>query len=156
SYPAPCAQEPCGSWSDVPEWDAIALVREYEATRDPAALAKAEAAFAFVERSQVFALGACPQIRYQQPGGGANRLKTLETDANAIKAAILLHAATGDAAYLASARARYDAVRAAFLDRAVPLYTVYIFDDGRACTRLPHRFFASVNGDMIWSGLELF
>jgi hypothetical protein len=157
TYPAPCASAPdCSSWSDVPEWDAIALADEYEATGDPTALKKAEAAFAFVEQSSVYALGACPRIRYQQPGGGANRLKTLETDANAIKAALLLYRATREPAYLASARMHYDAVRTYFLDPEVPLYTVYVFDDGSACTQLPHRFFASVNGDMIWSGLELY
>jgi hypothetical protein len=37
----------------------------------------------------------------------------------------------------------------------VPLYTTYVFDDGHACAQLPHRFFASVNGDMIWAGIEL-
>ena len=38
----------------------------------------------------------------------------------------------------------------------MPLYTVYVFDDGHACRQLPHRFFASVNGDMIWSGAALY
>lgn len=156
AYPAPCANTAsCQSWSDVPEWDAIALAQEYLATRAPMALRKAEAAFSFVEGSSAYALGACPSIRYQQPRGGDNHLKTLETDANSIKAALLLFRATGKRAYLASARRRYEAVRAYFLDPAVPLYTVYVFDDGVTCTQLPHRFFASVNGDMIWSGLEL-
>jgi hypothetical protein len=154
THPAPCRSAPCG-WSDVPEWDSIAASREYEATHDPRALAKAEAAFAYVEHSTVFATGACPRIRYQQPNGEGNRLKTLETDANAIKAALLLHRATKVRAYLMSARRRYDAVRAYFLDQAVPLYTVYVFDNGRRCTQVPHRFFASVNGDMIWNGVEL-
>jgi hypothetical protein len=157
TYPAPCTgPSGCPSWSDVPAWDAIALAREYLTTGMPEALTKAQTAFAFVEQSGAFALGACPRIRYQQPGGGGNNLKTLETDANAIKAALLLHRATKQPAYLDSARVHYDAVRAYFLDPAVPLYTVYVFDDGRACTQAPHRFFASVNGDMIWSGLELY
>lgn len=157
AYTAPCPSgTACGSWSDMPEWDAIALLDEYEATGDAAALAKAEAAFAFVEQSGVYALGACPRIDYQQPGGGANRLKTLETDSNLIKAALLLYRTTRRPEYLASARAHYDAVRAYFLDPGVPLYTVYVFDDGSTCTQLPHRFFASVNGNMIWSGVELF
>ena len=94
-------------------------------------------------------------VDYQQPSGGQNQLKTLETDANAIKAAILLYQATGEQAYLSSATVRYAAVRSHFLDPAVPLYSVYVFDDGSTCTQVPHRFFASVNGDMIWSGLEL-
>jgi hypothetical protein len=157
AYPPPCSSpSSCPSWSDVPEWDAIALAQEYIATRAPEALAKAEAAFEFVEGSAVYALGSCPRVRYQQPGGSGNHLKTLETDANAIKAALLLHRATGRAAFLASARDRYAAVRAYFLDPAIPLYSVYVFDDGQTCTQVPHRFFASVNGAMIWSGLELF
>ena len=42
------------------------------------------------------------------------------------------------------------------MDPRVPLYTVYVFDDGHTCRQLPHRFFASVNGDMIWSGVALY
>jgi hypothetical protein len=157
TYGAPCGSASgCDSWSDVPEWDAIALVDEYEATGDLAALTKAEAAFAFVEQSGAYALGACPRIRYQQPGGRDNQLKTLETDANAIKAALLLYRATKRLDYLAAARAHYAAVRAYFLDSRVPLYSVYVFDDGTTCKQLPHRFFASINGDMIWSGVELY
>ena len=155
SYPAPCSGASCTAWSDVPQWDTIALAREYEATRDPTVLAKAEAAFAFVEGSPVFSLGACPEIRYQQPYGGSNQLKTLETDGNAIKAALLLYHDSGLKSYLDVARQRYAAVRDYFLDPTVPLYSVYVFDDGRTCTLLPHRFFASVNGDMIWSGIAL-
>jgi hypothetical protein len=155
SYGSPCALPDCRSWSDVPLWDSIAAARAYGVTHDPAALAKARAAFAFVEQSDAFALGACPEIRYQQPAGHDNRLKTLETDANGIKAAILLYQATGEASYLTAATTRYAAVRTRFLDPGVPLYTVYVFDDGSTCTQVPHRFFASVNGDMIWSGLEL-
>jgi|SRR5579872_1726542 len=155
SYGAPCATAQGCGWSDVPEWDAISAVREYQATHDPHALTKAEAAFAYVEHAAVFAVGACPAIRYQQPAGEANQLKTLETDANAIKASLLLYAVTKSASYLASARSHYASVRQYFLDPAVPLYSVYVFDDGTSCTQVPHRFFASVNGDMIWSGVEL-
>jgi hypothetical protein len=155
-YGAPCrAPDGCGSWSDVPEWDSVALADEYEATHDPAALAKAEAAYAFVEGSGAYALGACPRIRFQQPGGGSNRLKTLETEANAVKAALLLYRATRNSSYLSAARSHYAAIRAYFLDPRLPLYTTYVFDDGTACRQLPHRFFASVNGEMIWSGIEL-
>lgn len=155
-YPAPCrGPNGCGSWSDVPEWDAVALADEYEATHDRVALAKAEAAYAFVDGSGAYALGACPRIRFQQPGGGSNRLKTLETEANSLKAALLLYRATRNAAYLTTARGRYAAIRTYFLDPRLPLYTTYVFDDGTTCRQLPHRFFASVNGDMIWSGVEL-
>jgi hypothetical protein len=156
TYPSPCMLPTCQSWSDVPNWDAIAALREYAVLgKDPQALAKGEAAFSFVADATAYALGACAKIPYQQPSGGANQLKTLETEGNAIKAAILLYQATGDQTYLTSAVADYAAVRASFLDPVVPLYSVYVFDDGQACTQLPHRFFASVNGDMIWSGLEL-
>jgi hypothetical protein len=155
TYGSPCALPDCGSWSDNPLWDSIAASRVYGVTHDPAALAKARAAFAFVEGSSAFALGACPDIRYQQPAGRDNHLKTLETDANGIKAAILLYRETGEASYLTVATTRYAAVRSHFLDPSVPLYTVYVFDDGTSCTQVPHRFFASVNGDMIWNGLEL-
>jgi hypothetical protein len=155
AYGTPCRLPSCASWSDVPMWDAIADLRIYDVTHDPQALAKGEAAYAYVEGANAFALGACPDIRYQQPSGGQNQLKTLETDASAIKAAILLYQATGEQAYLSSATVRYAAVRSHFLDPAVPLYTVYVFDDGSTCTQVPHRFFASVNGDMIWNGLEL-
>ncbi len=156
TYGSPCNLPSCGSWSDVPEWDAIAALREYEALGgNPQALAKARAAYSFVQDGTAFVLGACPDIRYQEPGGGSNDLKTLETDGNSIKAAILLYKATGDKTYLDEAVTRYAAVRARFLAPDVPLYTVYVIDDGTTCTQLPHRFFASVNGDMIWSGLEL-
>jgi hypothetical protein len=154
NYGAPCTSTPCG-WSDVPAWDAIASLREYDVTRDPLALAKAKTAFSYVEDSKVYAVGACPRISYQQPNGEANHLKTLETDANMLKAALLLYRATKTPAYLDSAVRRYAAARAYFLDPALPLYSVYVFDDGKACTQVPHRFFASVNGDMIWNGFEL-
>ncbi len=157
TYPAACVRSsPCPFWSDTPEWDAIALADEYQATHDPNALTKAELAFAYVANSQVFALGACPSIPYQQPGGGRTHLKTLETGANAVKAALLIYRATQDPAYLSFAVAGYNEARTYFLDPRVPLYTDYVFDDGQRCTRLPHRFYASVNGDMIWSGVELY
>jgi hypothetical protein len=38
----------------------------------------------------------------------------------------------------------------------VPLYTVYVFDDGETCEQLQHRFYASVNGNMIDVGLRLY
>ncbi|GGA46963.1 glycoside hydrolase family 76 protein [Dyella nitratireducens] len=157
SYPAPCTEgATCSSWSDVPEWDSIAASREYEITHDPTALKKARDAFDFVEHAQVFARGACPAIDYQLADGGTNHLKTLETDANAVKAALLLYEATHEQRYLTSASTRYASIRRYFLDPKVPLYSVYVFDDGKTCEEVPHRFFASVNGDMIWSGLHLY
>jgi hypothetical protein len=87
--------------------------------------------------------------------GGGNHLKTLETDANFVKAALLLYGATHERAYLDTAVRHYAAIRRHFLDPALPLYSVYVFDSGTQCTQVPRRFFASVNGDMMWSGLEL-
>lgn len=157
SYPAPCTEgTKCNSWSDVPEWDSIAASREYEITHDPVALQKARAAFDFVEHAQVFARGACPAINYQLPDGETNHLKTLETDANGVKAAILLYETTHEQRYLTAASTRYAAIRKYFLDPNVPLYSVYVFDNGKTCEQTPHRFFASVNGDMIWNGLHLY
>jgi hypothetical protein len=153
-YPS-CQGSSCKKWSDAPEWDSVAASRAYEATQEPEALTKAIAAYRSVEASTVFALGACPAIRYQQPYGAGGGLKTLETEANAIKAGLLLYRYTRTPAYLSAALKRYKAVRQFFLDPQVPLYTVYVFDDGKHCTQLRHRFFASVNGLMIYNGWQL-
>ena len=150
-----CTATSCNSWSDVPSWDSIAASREYEVTGDPSALSRAEAAFDFVDTATQFALGACPAIDYQIPAGGGNQLKTLETDSNYIKAALLLYAATSTPAYLTKATTKYASVRQYFLDPSVALYTVYVVDDGTTCTQIPRRFFASVNGNMILDGLML-
>jgi hypothetical protein len=151
-----CTAAKCPSWSDTPLWDAIAALREHQVTGEASALARARQGFDFVDLATRFALGACPTINYQRPGGGAGYyLKTLETDSNYIKAALLLYEVTGEARYLTKASAKYAAVRRYFLDPAVPLYTVYVFDQGGACTQLPRRFYASVNGNMIWNGLHL-
>jgi hypothetical protein len=150
-----CKRAACAQWSDVPMWDAIAAARAYEVTGNPAALRKARRAFNAVDFTDAYALGACPTIDFQRPGGGATALKTLETDSNYIKAALLLERLTGQSAFLAKARAKYAAARLYFLDKRVALYSVYVFDDGTQCTQLPKRFFASVNGNMIDNGLML-
>lgn len=144
-------------WSDVPMWDSIADAREYQVTHDPAALAKAVAAYRFVavDNTKRYAAGACPTINYQIMDGGANKLKTLETDSNYVKAALLLYELTNDPSYLREARNKYAAIRRYFLDPAVALYSVYVFDDGKSCTQLPGRYFSSVNGNMIWNGIRL-
>src|SRR5215472_3385150 len=146
-----------GGWSDVPMWDSIAAAREYQVTGNSAALGKAILAFRYVADTgrRLFALGACPRVLYQQPGGGYNRLKTLETGANYIKAALLLYQLTRSRVYLAEAQAQYRAVRADFLSPTVPLYTVYVFDTGSFCRQVPARYFGSVNGNMIWAGYFL-
>lgn len=150
-----CRRGGCSVWSDVPLWDAVAAARIFQTTGNPLALAKARLAFALVDASDAFAFGACPSIRYQQPAGGNTALKTLETDSNYIKAALLLARLTGEPGYLAKARATYAAVRRYFLDPQRPLYSVYVFDDGTTCRQVPRRFFASVNGNMIDNGLSL-
>jgi len=132
-----CRRPRCTSWSDVPMWDAVAALRTYDVTRDETALRNAEAAYRYVAASDVFARGACPAIDYQRPHAESGGLKTLETDANATLAAAMLAERTNRAQYLDDAKRRYAAVRTWFLDPAVPLYTVYVFDDGRACRALP-------------------
>ena len=151
----PCRRPRCTGWSDVPMWDAVAALRTFDVTHDDAALRNAEAAYDSVAQSDVYARGACPEIDYQRPHAESGGLKTLETNANATLAAALLAERTPRAAYLDGAVRRYAAIRRWFLDPEVPLYTVYLFDDGHACRALPHRFFASVNGVMIEAGLDL-
>jgi hypothetical protein len=154
-YPAPCSDTVgCSSWSDTPEWDAVALMREYDVLGDRNALVRAEDAFRFVDQSHAYALGACPVIPYQQPAQTTD-LKTLETLSNSIKAAMLIYGATHDTNYLQSAILQYAAARMYFLDAQVPLYSVHVIDDGTQCRQVAHRFFASVNGNMIWNGIAL-
>jgi hypothetical protein len=145
------------SWSDVANWDAVAEMREFEATGgNPSALRKAIVAFETIERSNIYTGGACKAIRYQQPFAYLDHLKTLETEATAVKAALLLFNATAQRRYLDIAAKRYASARAYFLDPHLPLYTVFVFDRGRSCPQLPRRFFASVNGEMISDGIALF
>jgi hypothetical protein len=143
--------------SDTVMWDAIAEAREYQVTGSRVALAKSVQAFRWVDSVMAhgFATGACPDIDYQWPHGGDTGLKTLETATNYIKAALLLHEITGSTAYLAKAEREYQQVRRYFLIGSAPLYTVYAFDDGSTCRPLPGRYFASVNGNMIWAGSAL-
>ncbi len=161
TWPSPCQTlHGClPPWSDQPLWDSVALGLEYEVTglHDPNILAKEQAAFNVVDGASpsVYLFGACPNIHYQQPGGGTNQLKTLETDSNYIKAALLLYRFTKNISYLNKARAEYAAVRHHFLDPNLPLYTVYVFDNATTCSQAPGRFFASVNGNMIDNGLRL-
>jgi phage protein U len=126
--------------SDVPLWDSIAAAREYQITRNPEALQHAESYFGSVAGSQQYAVGACSGILYQHSYGGSTQLKTLETDANYIKAAVLLYQIT---------RQQY------YLSPGTSLYTVYVFDNGTTCTQVPAQYFGSVNGLMIWNGYTL-
>lgn len=154
-YGGPCTKAPCSDWSDTPAWDAVASMREYAALGDPRALENAKAALRYVAGSTVFYRGACPNVPFQHPPQFQSHVKTLETTANAIKADLLVYEATSDDAYLRAARLQYDLARQYYLDPALPLYTVHVRDDGSSCTQVPHRFFASVNGNMIWNGMEL-
>ena len=151
-----CTSSPSCELSDVPEWDSISDSREYQVTNDSVALSKAEAAYAYVAHASYFALGACKDIRYQHPLGGGGGLKTLETDSNAVKAALLLYGETHSARYLSDAETVYASIRRRFLDPRMPLYTVYVIDNGHTCTQVPRRFYGSVNGNMIWNSLSLY
>jgi len=151
----PCPAAMCREWSDAPEWDSVAASRAFEVTRLADALKKAQAAYESVESATAYARGACPSIRFQKPFGAGGGLKTLETEANAINASLLLYRYTGSQRYLTASIRRYAAVRKYFLDPQVPLYSVYVFDNGSTCTQLPHRFFASVNGLMVYNGTVL-
>jgi hypothetical protein len=153
------------SWSDVPMWDSIADSREYQvlsatnqASLATTALARAKAAFDYVDADpagQGFASGACRTIDYQLPHQGGGGLKTLESDSNYIKAALELYQETSVSSYLTKAEDKYSAVRAYFLDPALALYTVYVFDDGSTCTQVARQFFSSVNGNMLWNSYRL-
>lgn len=121
------------------------------------AVSRAAAALRYVVESKAFAGGACAGIPYQRPQPTTKKpVKTLETDATLIKGAILLYKATFARRYLELAISRYKLDRRYFVDPAVPLYTVHVVDANGTCAQEPHRFFASVNGEMIWNGLQLF
>ncbi|HEX9066355.1 MAG TPA: hypothetical protein VF843_14705, partial [Streptosporangiaceae bacterium] len=126
----------------------------YQATGSPVALAKAKAALAWLGTLPGLNTGACPSVDYQWPFGHRGHLKTIETASNYIKAALLLYKATGTRSYLTSALAQYAQVRRYFLEPS-GLYTAYLIDNGTSCQRLPGRYFASVNGNMIWAGQRL-
>ncbi|GAC1410104.1 MAG: hypothetical protein NVSMB64_19070 [Candidatus Velthaea sp.] len=151
----PCRGTACREWSDQPMWDSVAALRTFDVTHDPVALRNAENAYLSMTKSDAYARGACPDIDYQLPFGGDGGLKTLESDANAVLAAVLLAQRTSRRAYLDQAIRRYAAIRRVFLDVPHQLYTVYVFDNGRRCSQVPRRFFASVNGVMIEAGIEL-
>ncbi|HZZ00520.1 MAG TPA: hypothetical protein VFE36_13200 [Candidatus Baltobacteraceae bacterium] len=155
-YSATCRSAPCAAWSDTAAWDAVALLREGTVTgneRQASVLARSALRFALASRA--FTGGACADIPYQVPQPSNLHAKTLETGANAIKAELLLYRATRERQYLNDAVRLYHVARARFLDPRVPLYTVHVIDDGRSCRQVQHRFFASVNGGMIWNGLAL-
>jgi hypothetical protein len=68
---------------------------------------------------------------------------------------VLLYQVTHAQSYLRAALARYRAIRRYYFDPATQLYSVYVFDTGKACTRVPGRYFSSVNGNLIWDGYTL-
>jgi hypothetical protein len=152
----PCSAAPCPAWSDTPAWDAVAFMREADVLgNNPLGIAKAKAALRYAEQSQAFAGGACSGVPYQQAQPNVSQIKTLETDANLAKADLLVYGVTHDRAYLNDALMRYGDDRTWFFDRQAELYTVHVIDDGTQCRQVPDRFFASVNGDMIWNALQL-
>jgi hypothetical protein len=140
--------------SDSVMWDAVADARTYQATGSPVALTKAKAALAWIGTIRGLGSGACPAVDYQWPFHKRSDLKTIETASNYIKAALLLYQITGTRSYLISARTQYGLVRQYFLEPS-NLYTAYMIDNGTSCRTLPGRYFASVNGNMIWAGQRL-
>jgi hypothetical protein len=140
--------------SDSVMWDAVAYARMYQATGSKTALAKAEAALRWIGTVPGLGSGACPRVDYQWPFGHKGGLKTIETASNYIKAALLLYKITRNHGYLSSAESEYAQVRRYFLAPS-GLYTAYMFDNGSSCPVLPGRYFASVNGNMIWDGQAL-
>lgn len=156
TYGDPCDGAPCPAWSDTPAWDAVAFMREAEALgNDAQAISQAKAALRYAEQSKAFRGGACSSIPYQLPQPGETHVKSLETDANVIKADVLVYQATHERSYLKDALMRYGDDRTWFFDRDAGLYTVHVIDDGSHCRQVEDRFFASVNGDMIWNALWL-
>jgi hypothetical protein len=174
----------CVHKSDVTQWDAVAAMRELSVIGNVptvagslvTTLSRAIDDFNYLDGAPYnvtdvgFAYGACPSINYQQSGGDGNQVKTLETDSNYIKTAILLsqyYASLGNVSnypslaqnYLNKAVSKYQAVKNYFADTTVggipSLYTVYLIDNGKSCAQIPQRFYASVNGIMIWNGWEL-
>jgi hypothetical protein len=155
-YPQPCDGAPCPAWSDTPAWDAVAFMREAQVLGgDARAIDKAKAALRYAEQSHAFQGGACTGVPFQLAQPNPSQVKTLESDANLGKADLLLYGATHDRAYLNDAIMRYGDDRTWFFDREANLYTVHVLDDGVQCRQVPDRFFASVNGDMIWNALQL-
>lgn len=155
-YGDPCGSAPCPAWSDTPAWDAIAYMREAQVLgNDPQAIARAKGALRYVEDSKAFAGGACSGVPFQRAQPNDSAIKTLETDANLTKADLLVYGATHERKYLVDALMRYVDDRTWFFDREAGLYTVHTVDDGTQCRQTENRFFASVNGDMIWNGLRL-
>lgn len=155
-YGDPCSAAPCPAWSDTPAWDAVAFMREAQVLGDDAqAIARAKRALRYAETSKAFAGGACSGVPYQQAQPNVSQVKTLETDANLAKADLLVYGLTHERAYLSDALTRYGDDRTWFYDRQAGLYTVHVIDDGEQCRQVQDRFFASINGDMIWNGLRL-
>lgn len=155
-YPAPCSSAPCPAWSDTPAWDVVAFMRESQVLgNDAQAIARAKAALRYAESSTAFAGGACSGVPFQHAQPNESQIKTLETDANLTKADLLVYEATHERAYLDDALMRYGDDRTWFYDRQAGLYTVHVIDDGAQCRQVADRFFASVNGDMIWNAVHL-
>ena len=157
SPPPPCLKaSDCKAWSDEYLWDSVAGSREFEVTHAALALSKAISAFEYVDNSTVFTGGACPGIRYQRPDHSSKGLKTAETDTNYIRAALALYQHTNNSEYLEKAIAVYNAVRGGYLDKGGSnLYSVYVFDMDGVCAQVLGRYYSSINGNMIYSGMKL-
>ncbi len=154
-YPAACSGRSCVGWSDVPSGmrsPSRASTRPHT-SRGPSRRRRRPSRSSRT-RPCTRAVRAL-RSGTSSPTEAANDLKTLETDGNAIKAALLL--------YARAARRRIPRDRRAPLCGGPKLLSrprgrrstpTYVFDNGAHCAQLPHRFFASGNGNMIWNGVR--
>jgi len=152
----PCVDAGCHINSDVPMWNAVAMVRSYnkEDTGNPG-LSAAVIVLRTFDRSRAYYTGACPEIAYLEPFGGKSKLKALATESNYVKASINVAQLSSDNSYLDKAEHHYLAARKYFFDPKAGLYTGYVIDDGQHCRQVPRRFLAGVNGNMIYSAFAL-
>ena len=155
--PPPCHDKK-SLWSDEFLWDSVAGAYEYEATGSATALQKSKAGFDYVDQAVpgFFSGGAAPGIYFQRPDHASGGLKTLETDSNYVRAALLLYDCTKDTTYLTKAKLHYAAIRQYYLDPdGSNLYSVWVFDSGNAYHQVKGRYYGSVNGIMIDNGVKL-
>jgi hypothetical protein len=155
-FATPCASTSCHLRSDVPMWDAVALLRAYDGneTSSPG-MDKAKAALNAFDRSSAYFGGACPEIAYLEPFGGKSKIKALAAESAYAKAAMLIFHFNNDKSYVDRAERRYLAARKYYFDPKAGLYTAYVIDDGKHCTQVPRRFLAGVNGNMIYTAYLL-
>ncbi len=144
------------SWSDVPMWDTIADIRGYQVA-SPATRAR-------WPRPRPPSVSSPSTTRPNSPSAPARASSTSSRAAEPAQDAgdrLQLH--QGRAAVPGHPLSALPAGGHSGIQRdpgllpgpRVPLYTVYVFDSGKACHQVPARYFGSVNGNMIWAGFWL-